>query len=105
MPGSFPIDLGWLAAGALLLGLGYLIRGRGWAFLVAGSDDTAAIPEHVATKAVGNLALRVGVLSLIVGVIAPRQDTGYLGPAVGVLILVDTILVIYRLNTGGFGTD
>jgi hypothetical protein len=105
MVGGVPVDLGWVVAGLLLLTLGYLIRGRGWSFLVAGYDDAAAIPEDVVTSAVGNLALRVGILSLVVGVIAPRQETRYLGLLVGALIVLDTLLVIYRLNTGEFGVD
>jgi hypothetical protein len=100
MPGAVPLDLGWLVAGALLLALAYLIRGRGWTFLVAGHDEGSAISERVIATSVGNLALRVGVLSVLAGLFAPRLETRYLGPVIAGLIVLDTALVLYRLNAG-----
>lgn len=100
MPGAVPLDFGWLVAGVLLLGLAYLIRGRGWTFLVAGYDESSAISERVVATTVGNLALRVGMLSVLAGLLAPRLNTRYLGAVIAGLIVLDTALLLYRLNAG-----
>ena len=88
------------AAGAFVTPLGYLIKFRGWTFLVAGYDDSASVPGDVVADAAGSTVLRVGLATigygLVVGFAEPSDLVGLLFAA-AVLLAVGRL--IYRLNT------
>ena len=92
--------LPWLAAGILLLILGVLIKFRGWLFLLAGYDESSSIPDNVVQDIAGNTVLRVSIAALVVGVLmSVMNPTSYLGVLVGIVIVLDVLRMIYRLNT------
>jgi len=94
--GSLP----WLAAGILLLILGVLIKFRGWLFLLAGYDESSSIPDNVVQDIAGNTVLRVSIAALVVGVLmSVMNPPSYLDLLVGIVIILDMLRMIYRLNT------
>ncbi|MFA9518424.1 hypothetical protein ACERIT_14630 [Halopenitus sp. H-Gu1] len=92
--------LPWLAAGILLLILGVLIKFRGWLFLLAGYDESSSVPDNVVQDIAGNTVLRVSIAALVVGVlISVMNPPSYLDVLVGIVIVLDMLRMIYRLNT------
>jgi hypothetical protein len=100
MLGAFTPAVEWLGAGALLVSLGYLVRFRGWTFLVAGYDDTASVPEDVAASVVGNAVLRLGVAALVLGVAyAVADPPAYVPLLFGAVAVFAVVRLVYRLRT------
>ena len=92
--------LPWLAAGILLLILGVLIKFRGWLFLLAGYDESSSVPDNVVQDIAGNTVLRVSIAALVVGVLmSVINPPSYLDLLVGIVIILDMLRMIYRLNT------
>lgn len=92
--------LSWLSVGLLLLILGVLIRFRGWTFLLAGYDESSSIPDDVVQVIAGNTVLRVSIAALAVGVLmSVMNPPSYLTVLVGIVIVLDVLRMIYRLNT------
>jgi len=92
--------LSWLAAGLFLLILGVLIRFRGWLFLLAGYDESSSVPDDVVQVIAGNTVLRVSIAALVVGVLmSVMNPPSYLDLLVGIVIILDMLRMIYRLNT------
>jgi hypothetical protein len=94
------IAIEWFAVGALLVVLGGLIKYAGWTFLLAGYDQTSAVPDEFVANVAGNTILRVGLATVAVGAIVTVAD-----PPSFVLILFTVIVflavarLVYRLNT------
>ncbi|WP_135820934.1 DUF3784 domain-containing protein [Halostella litorea] len=98
VPESIAVE--WLASGALVVAFGVLVRFRNWTFLVAGYDESTAVPEDVVANVVGNMLLRVGIAVAAFGAVASYVDPPtYLATVVGVLVAVEAARTIYRLNT------
>jgi len=92
--------LEWLAVGGLLTLAGALIRFRGWTFLLAGYDETSSISDDVVRGVAGNTVLRVGIAVFAVGLLASVTNLpSYLGLAVGALVVLDVVRMVYRVNT------
>ncbi|GAA0521096.1 hypothetical protein SAMN04488066_1203 [Halorubrum aquaticum] len=97
-PSSSP--LAWLTLGFLLTIAGALIKFRGWTFLLAGYDETAAIPDDVVQDIAGNTVLRVGLAVFAIGIlVSVTNPPSYLGVLVGTGIVLAVLRMIYRLNT------
>lgn len=90
-----------LAGGTLVLALGYLVKFRGWTFLVAGySESTSPVPDDVVADMVGSTLLRVGVATLALGgLFAAADPPAYLGAVFAVAIVLAVARLLYRLNT------
>jgi len=89
-------SLEWPAINYLLTIAGALITFRGWAFLLAGYDETAPVPESV----VGNTVLRGAVAVLLVGILAfVTTPPSYLDAMVKIAIVLEVLRLLYRLNT------
>lgn len=100
MHGLPSIAVEFFAVAVLLLAFGYLVRFRGWTFLLAGYDDTSAVPDEVAANVAGNTFLRIGTAALIVGALFALADppvvlSGFFAAAV----VLDVARLLYRLNT------
>lgn len=96
--GSIAIE--WLAVGALLVGVGSLIKYFGWTFLLAGYDETSPVPDDVIADMAGNTVLRIGLASIAFGVIASVADVpSYLPFVFEGAILVAVLRLLYRLHT------
>jgi len=92
--------LEWLAVGGLLTLAGALIRFRGWTFLLAGYDESSSVPDDVVRDIAGNTVFRVGIAVSAVGVVASVTNLpSYLGLAVGALVVLDVVRMVYRVNT------
>lgn len=90
----------WLGIGVLLAVAGALIKFRGWTFLVAGYDETSAVPEEVVADVAGSTVLRVGLAALALGVLtAVTELPSYLPLLVQAIILLAVVRMIYRLYT------
>ena len=91
----------WFATGGLLLALAYLIRVREWTFLIAGYDASVDIPEVIAANIVGNFLARAGIAALAIGIVAVTTtvDMNTIGLMFAVLLVIDLLRVVYRLNT------
>ncbi|MXR21834.1 DUF3784 domain-containing protein [Halobacterium bonnevillei] len=89
----------WFLIGALFVVIAYLIKVRRWAFLIAGYDETAAIPEDVAVSVVGNFLLRVGIAAGVLGVLETTDAVRNIGLVFGAAVTLDLLRVLYRLNT------
>ncbi len=89
-----------LGVAGLLLAVGYLIRVRGWVFLIAGYDPEGDVPPEFAGRVVGNAVLRVGVATGIVGVAAGfGLGSSLLWGAYAVAVLLAAGRAVHRLNT------
>lgn len=89
-----------LLAGFGIALLGYLIKYREWTFLIAGYDASTEVPKSVAASIVGNLAIRVGIATMLFGVFAAVTSIPQaIAFAFSVLILVAVARAIYRLQT------
>lgn len=92
--------LEWLAIGGLLTIAGALIKVRGWTFLLAGYDETAAIPDDVVQDIAGNTVLRVGLVVFAIGTLASvTNPPSYLDVLIGAGIVLAVLRMIYRSNT------
>ena len=101
MFGVGPRALEWLAAGALVTGLGALVKFAGWTWLLAGySESTSPVPETVVRDVAGNTLLRVGVALLAFGVLAGLMALpSYFDLVLGGAIVLAVARLVYRLNT------
>jgi hypothetical protein len=100
MFGIPPTATGWFGTGVLLVAIGALIKYRGWTFLLAGYDETAAIPDDVVANVAGNTVLRIGIVALVVGVIyVVTSPPSYFWLLVTGVIVIDTARLVYRVNT------
>jgi hypothetical protein len=100
MFGLPPGSIEWTAVGTVLTAVGALIRFGGWTFLIAGYDESTALPEDVATSVVGNTVLRLGVAVIAFGVLtAVTSLPEYAVSLLGVVILAAVVRMLYRLNT------
>jgi len=101
MLGVGPRALEWLAAGALVTGLGALIRFAGWTWLLAGySESSSPVPDTVVRDIAGNTLLRVGIALFAFGVLAGlRTLPSYLDLVLGAAIGLAVARLLYRLNT------
>ncbi len=89
-----------VASGGLLVALGYLIRFRGWTFLIAGYDDSVDIPADLAANATGNTMLRIGLGTVALGILEAVSDPPEVVWLVYIVaVTVDTARLVYRLNT------
>lgn len=89
-----------LGSGGVLLLFGYLIRVRGWAFLVAGYDDSVDVPEDVAANMVGNACLRIGIATVAIGGLqSVRDPTVLLWTIYGVAVVLASARLVYRFYT------
>lgn len=92
--------LEWLAVGTLLTIAGALIKFRGWTFLLAGYDETAAVPDDVVRNIAGSTILRIGLAVFAFGVlVSVTNPPSYLGMLVGAAIVLAVLRMIYRVNT------
>jgi hypothetical protein len=92
--------LEWLVVGSLLAFAGALIKFRGWTFLLAGHDETAAIPERVVQNVAGNTVLRIGIVVFLVGIVeSVTNPPPYLDVLVEVGIALMVLRMLYRLYT------
>lgn len=98
LPESIAVE--WLAAGGIVVVLGYLVRFRQWTFLLAGHDGQSAVPEDVIAEMAGNTLLRTGLAVFGLGIVftfrTPPQLLVYLVEAA---IAVAVIRMLYKLNT------
>jgi cytochrome c biogenesis protein CcdA len=95
-----PSALQWLGAGGLLVIAGALIRFRGWTFLLAGYDESAAVPDEVVADIAGNTVLRIGLAAVALGgLLAFTRVPSYLPPLFGAVVVLAVLRLIYRLNT------
>jgi hypothetical protein len=84
----------------MLLLFAYLIRGRGQVSLIAGYDDSAAVPPDVAGRLVGNTLLRIGATTVALGVLDAVADlTSVVWLGYTALVVFDAGLLVYRLNS------
>jgi len=101
--------VGWFGVGGVLLAFAYLIKIREWTFLIAGYDDTVHVPQKIAASIVGNFLGRVGVTSIIIGIItailSSNSRTGGLSLVFAVVVAIDLMRVVYRLNTYANGSS
>lgn len=89
-----------LLAGLGILILGYLIKYREWMFLIAGYDASTEVPKLVAASIVGNLAIRVGIATMLFGVFtAGTSIPEAIAFAFAVIVLFAATRAIYRLQT------
>jgi hypothetical protein len=90
-----------LFSGLIVTVLGYLIRYRGWTFLVAGYDqETSSVPDEAVAEIAGSTILRIGIATIVLGGLNFYYDTPsyvYVFFAIGVLLAAGRLL--YRLNT------
>jgi hypothetical protein len=95
--------VGWFGVGGVLLAFAYLIKIREWTFLIAGYDGSVTVPQKIAATIVGNFLGRVGVASFVIGIITaiPSSNigTGGLSLVFAVVVAIDSMRVVYRLNT------
>ncbi len=90
----------WFGVGALFVVLGYLIKFRGWTFLLAGYDSTSPIPDDVIADIAGNTVLRIGIAALILGAVITLADTpSYLPTIFEAAVLLAVARLLYRLHT------
>ena len=101
MPSLSPLAIEWLASGALVIVLGILIKFAGWTWLLAGySESTSPVPDDIVRDIAGNTILRVGIAVFGFGVLASvMQPPSYLNIAIGAVILLAIMRLLYRLNT------
>lgn len=89
-----------LLAGFAILILGYLIKYQEWTFLIAGYDASTEVPKSLAANIVGNLAIRVGVATMLFGVFAAVTSIPQaVAFAFAALIFLTVARAIYRLQT------
>jgi hypothetical protein len=92
--------LEWLAVGSLVTIAGALIRFRGWTFLLAGYDESSSVPDNMVQNVAGNTVLRVGIAVFVVGILESLTTApSDLGVLVGIVIVLDVLRLLYRLNT------
>lgn len=79
--------------------VGYLIRFRGWTFLVAGYDRTVGVDDELVADVVGSMVLRVGLATLAVAALAAFGSLTDLVELVFVAaVLLEVGRTVYRLN-------
>ena len=78
-------------------------------FLIAGYDGPVTVPRKITATTVGNVLGRVGVASFAIGIITaiPSSNigTGGLSLVFAVVVAIDSMRVVYRLNTYGNGSS
>jgi len=103
MIGELSAVVGWFGVGGVLLAFAYLIKIREWTWLIAGYDASVDVPQKVAAAIVGNFLGRVGVASFVIGITTaiPGSSigTGGLSLVFAVVVAIDSMRVVYRLNT------
>ena len=100
MPALESLAVEWLAAGALLVVLGALIKFRGWTFLLAGYDQTSEVPDEVVSDVAGNTVLRIGLATVAFGVIfSVSSPPSYLGVVFEVVVVLAVLRLLYRIRT------
>jgi hypothetical protein len=86
-----------IVVGVGILILGYLIKFRGWTFLLAGHDPNNVTDEDALSDLAGGTVLRVGIVVLVFGgLVAAGLTTPILETAVAVAILIVVVRYIYR---------
>jgi len=99
----------WFGVGGILLAFAYLIKIREWTWLIAGYDDSINVPHKTAAAIVGNFLGRVGIASCGIGIITAIPGstigTGGLSLVFAVVVAIDSMRVIYRLNTYETGSS
>lgn len=96
----------WISGGVLIALAGWLIKYRGWTFLVAGYDTTSSVSEEVIGDIVGTTVLRVGIATAALGVLmtgTPLPAT--LRTLFGVLVLLAVFRMLYRIRTQASGAN
>lgn len=94
-----PVALGWLAVGAPLTVVGYLVRARGWTAPLAGYEEASALPDEVVANVVGMAALRIGLMAVGVGAFVALADAPrYLTPIVAAAIVLSAGQTARRLR-------
>lgn len=92
--------LEWLVAGTLLVLAGALVKFRGWTFLLAGHDSTAAVPEAVVADVAGSTVLRVGIATAALGAVMLQTELpSRLRLLFGALVVVAVLRMVYRVRT------
>ncbi|MFC5279050.1 DUF3784 domain-containing protein [Halorubrum rubrum] len=100
MLGSPSLSVEWIAVGCLLTIVGWLIRFRGWTFLLAGYDGTSSVPDEVVAEVAGNTVLRIGLAGIAVGVVVALVDAPAFLPTVyAIAVLFAVARLLYRLHT------
>ncbi|WP_066417769.1 DUF3784 domain-containing protein [Halorubrum aethiopicum] len=90
----------WIAVGCLVAVAGWLIRFRGWTFLLAGYDGTSSVPDEVVAETAGNTVLRIGLAGIAIGVVVALVDPPAFLPAVYAAAVVFAVArLIYRFHT------
>ncbi|AHG02271.1 hypothetical protein HALLA_20430 (plasmid) [Halostagnicola larsenii XH-48] len=89
-----------LLAGLGIFILGYVIKYREWSFLIAGYDASTEVSKSVAASVVGNLAIRVGIATMLFGVFAAGSSIPEaVAFAFAAFVLLAAARAIYRLQT------
>jgi hypothetical protein len=88
-------------SGLIVTLFGYLIRYRGWTFLVAGYDrSTSSVPDEAVAKIAGSTALRIGIATLVLTSLNIVYETpGYVYILFVIVVLLAVGRLLYRLNT------
>jgi hypothetical protein len=88
-----------IVVGVGILILGYLIKFRGWTFLLAGYDPDAITDEDAVADLAGGTIMRISIAVIVFGAItATGTTTPVLETIFGVVILVAVARLIYRMR-------
>lgn len=89
--------LATLVVGIGVLVLGYLIKFRGWTFLLAGYDPSAVTEEEALADLAGGTILRIGLAVIVFGGIsAAGLTTPIIEGVFAIVIILAVAQLIYR---------
>jgi hypothetical protein len=83
-----------IVVGIIVLILGYLVKFRGWTFLLAGYDPTRITDEDALADLAGGTLLRIGLVIISFGGLAA---VGLTSPLIESLVAVAILIAVARL--------
>ncbi|MGA8046366.1 MAG: DUF3784 domain-containing protein [Dermatophilaceae bacterium] len=97
--------MGFFFGAALLAVVGYLVRFRRWAWLIAGYNTSSRASRErydlaELTRGVGNLAFLLAALLMVAGIGVVAELDWVTGAAMVLLVAASLVFLIYA-NTGG----
>ncbi|EMA46761.1 DUF3784 domain-containing protein [Halococcus saccharolyticus] len=82
-----------------VLVLGYLIKFRGWTFLLAGYDPNAVTDEAALADLAGGTIIRIGLTVVVFGIVtAVGATSSLLDTVFAIAILVAAVRLVYRVR-------
>lgn len=86
-----------ILVGVGVLFLGYLIKFRGWTFLLAGYDPNTVTDEDALADLAGGTLLRISIVIIVFGGLTAAGLTApILEPIIAVVIIIAVLRLIYR---------